>query len=137
MRAGWIDTQRGESISYRAKTGRRTLSHTATFLRDIVPKNRYRAGTKFRDAIMRRRIIGSMDRDRRYLRLIFFDVFLPGIFMISRDEYAQFFFLSWDSDSLTDLRPPCLFFYRILDSTVEHRKLNIDCYYPETKCLNS
>lgn len=28
-------------------------------------------------------------------------------------------------------------FYRILDSRVEHRKLNIDCYYPETKCLNS
>lgn len=50
-----------------AKTGRRTLSHTATFLRDIVPKNRYRTGTKFRDAIMRRRIIGSMDGYRRYL----------------------------------------------------------------------
>lgn len=47
------------------------------------------------------------------------------------DEYAQF--LSWDSDSLTDLRAPCLFFYcTSMNERVEHRKLDIN-YYSETK----
>lgn len=55
-----------------------------------------------------------------------------NIYDFVRDEYAQF--LSWDSDSLTDLPAPCLFFFYCtsMNERVEHRKLNIN-YYSETK----
>lgn len=114
------DTRCGQSGSatrwVRSRVSRKPVDERypvsiATFLRDIVPKNRYRAATKFRDATTRRRIIGSMDGYTRHLRLIFFDVFRDGIFMISRAMNICTGFLSWDSDSLTDLRAPCLFFF--------------------------
>lgn len=124
------DTRCGQSGSatrwVRSRVSRKPVDERypvsiATFLRDIVPKNRYRAATKFRDATTRRRIIGSMDGYTRHLRLIFFDVFRDGIFMISRAMNICTGFLSWDSDSLTDLRAPCLFFFLLYTDEWESR----------------